>query len=187
MRNSPIMQCDGASGNQDAPSDSQGMVCFKKVNLKVYKRGLDGRMRVYQLSSAATLSATEQNHTLSTSPSPLLPPPPSAEPAAPEATIYAKLKKREAWEALQEEMMRVSRSLDAPISSRCTTCHVEEEMVAYRCCDFGPCVVLCDSCVTETHQNSLHLPEQWKDFHYQTWPGSSHFNLEHHVPLLYRC
>ncbi|KAJ8375611.1 hypothetical protein SKAU_G00061910 [Synaphobranchus kaupii] len=69
----------------------------------------------------------------------------------------------EAWEAIQEDLLSVSRSLESPISSRCTTCHVEGETVTYRCRECGPCVVLCDTCVTETHRNSLHLPDHWKD------------------------
>ncbi|KAJ8351549.1 hypothetical protein SKAU_G00230250 [Synaphobranchus kaupii] len=85
----------------------------------------------------------------------------------------------EAWEAIQEDLLSVSRSLESPISSRCTTCHVEGETVTYRCRECGPCVVLCDTCVTETHRNSLHLPEHWKNSYYQKWPGSTSLIQEH--------
>jgi len=76
-------------------------------------------------------------------------------------TAYSKAKKRElnAWDAVKEDMLKVSFETSAPISSKCSVCQRQAD---YRCLECSTTAVLCEACLRRrTHHNSLHVPDKW--------------------------
>ncbi|XP_028983462.1 uncharacterized protein LOC114842115 [Betta splendens] len=84
-------------------------------------------------------------------------------------TAYTKAKKKElrAWDSLKEDMLRVSYESSAPSTNICALC---KEHAEYRCLECSSTNMFCETCITKTHRNSLHLPEKWNKTLYVTSP-----------------
>ncbi len=93
-------------------------------------------------------------------PSPALITPQHAEPddVAPNCsscseTAYSKAKKRElhAWDAVKDDMLKVSFECSAPITTQCVVCL---EHADYRCIECSTTAVFCEACLRRTHRNA---------------------------------
>ncbi|XP_056604140.1 uncharacterized protein LOC130420676 isoform X2 [Triplophysa dalaica] len=76
-------------------------------------------------------------------------------------TAYSKAKKRElhAWDAVKDDMLKVSFEGSAPITAQCVVC---QEHGDYRCVKCSTTAVFCEACL-----NSLHLPDKWNNAYYE--------------------
>ncbi|XP_019643793.1 PREDICTED: uncharacterized protein LOC109484877 [Branchiostoma belcheri] len=105
------------------------------------------------------------------------PPPPSTPPPSPpppdnrtrSQRSYAARKRDEAagWRAIHDTLLATGAELSAPTSFRCTICKEEQPTTIYRCQDCGPTATFCKECLYQHHNNSLHLPEIWKNSCFQ--------------------
>ncbi|XP_078679490.1 uncharacterized protein LOC144915119, partial [Branchiostoma floridae x Branchiostoma belcheri] len=82
---------------------------------------------------------------------------------------YAARKRDEAagWRAIHDTLLATGAELSAPTSFRCTICKEEQPTTIYRCQDCGPTATFCKECLYQHHNNSLHLPEIWKNSCFQ--------------------
>ncbi|KAI8498153.1 hypothetical protein Bbelb_240970 [Branchiostoma belcheri] len=71
------------------------------------------------------------------------------------------------WRAIHDTLLATGAELSAPTSFRCTICKEEQPTTIYRCQDCGPTATFCKECLYQHHNNSLHLPEIWKNSCFQ--------------------
>ncbi|GAA6111800.1 uncharacterized protein LOC120485855 isoform X2 [Tachysurus ichikawai] len=140
---------------------------FRNVKIKVVRRSITGPAKFSYLGQAPPQPNSKHTHSLDPSTSIT---PEQAEPddVAPSCslcseTAYSKAKKRElhAWDAVKDDMLKVSFECSAPITTQCVVCL--EKHADYRCIECSPTAVFCEACLKRTHRNSLHLPDKWNN------------------------
>lgn len=131
----------------------------RSVKIKVVRRCIVGPAKVSYLSQGLPQPNSKQTDPTITSQ--------QAEPddVAPSCSscsesAYSKAKKRElhAWDAVKDDMLKVSFECSAPIATQCVVCL---EHADYRCIECSSTAVFCEGCLKRTHRNSLHLSDKW--------------------------
>ncbi|XP_028449680.1 uncharacterized protein LOC114565687 isoform X1 [Perca flavescens] len=140
---------------------------FRSVKIKVVRRCIAGRAKVSYLSQGLPQPSTKQTHP--SDPSTSVTPQVESDDVAPSScseTAYSKAKKREihAWDAVKDDMLKVSFECSAPITTQCVVCLEDAE---YRCIECSTTAVFCEACLKRTHRNSLHLPDKWNNAYYE--------------------
>ena len=134
---------------------------FRSVKIKVVRRCIAGRAKVSYLSQGLPQPSAKQTHP--SDPSTSVTPQVESDDVAPSScseTAYSKAKKREihAWDAVKDDMLKVSFECSAPITTQCVVCLEDAD---YRCIECSTTAVFCEACLKRTHRNSLHLPDKW--------------------------
>ncbi|XP_038568490.1 uncharacterized protein LOC119898352 [Micropterus salmoides] len=137
----------------------------RSVKIKVVRRCIVGPAKVSYLSQGLPQPNSKQTDPTITSQ--------QAEPddVAPSCSscsesAYSKAKKRElhAWDAVKDDMLKVSFECSAPIATQCVVCL---EHADYRCIECSSTAVFCEGCLKRTHRNSLHLSDKWNNVYYE--------------------
>ncbi len=140
---------------------------FRSVKIKVVRRCIAGPAKVSYVNQGLPQPNSKQTHPSDPSDPSTSITPQHAEPddVAPNCsscseTAYSKAKKRElhAWDAVKDDMLKVSFECSAPITTQCVVCL---EHADYRCIECSTTAVFCETCLRRTHRNSLHLPDKW--------------------------
>ncbi|XDV22763.1 hypothetical protein PO909_027590 [Leuciscus waleckii] len=134
---------------------------FRNVKIKVVRRTIAGPAKVSYLSQGLPQPNYKQTHPITSQQAELDDTTPSCSESA-----YSKAKKRElhAWDAVKDDMLKVSFECSAPITTQCVVC---QDHADYRCIECSTTAVFCEVCLKRTHRNSLHLPEKWNNVYYE--------------------
>ncbi|XP_073702528.1 uncharacterized protein [Garra rufa] len=137
---------------------------FRNVKIKVVRRCITGPAKVSYLSQGLPQPDSKQTHPSDPSTSEPDEVAPSCSSCS--ETAYSKAKRRElhAWDAVKDEMLKVSFECSAPITTQCVVCL---EHADYRCIECSTTAVFCEACLKRTHRNSLHLPDKWNNAFYE--------------------
>ncbi|XP_047671797.1 uncharacterized protein LOC113660582 isoform X4 [Tachysurus fulvidraco] len=145
---------------------------FRNVKIKVMRRFITGPAKFSYLGQAPPQPNSKHTHSLdpSTSITPQQAEPDDVAPSCSYAcseTAYSKAKKRElhAWDAVKDDMLKVSFECSAPFTTQCVVCL--EKHADYRCIECSTTAVFCEACLKRTHRNSLHLPDKWNNAYYE--------------------
>ncbi|XP_056604136.1 uncharacterized protein LOC130420674 [Triplophysa dalaica] len=145
-------------------------VRFRSIKIKVLRRSITGPAKVSYLYQGLPEPNCKLTHPSDPHKSIT---PQQAEPddvvpscSSCSETAYSKAKKRElhAWDAVKDDMLKVSFEGSAPITTQCVVC---QEHGDYRCVKCSTTAVSCEACLKRTHRNSLHLPDKWSNAYYE--------------------
>ncbi|KAG1930605.1 uncharacterized protein LOC120488660 isoform X1 [Pimephales promelas] len=135
----------------------------RSVKIKVVRRGIFGPAKVSYLSQGLPQPNSKQtNPTITSQPAE----PDDVSPNCSSESAYSRAKKRElhAWDAVKDDMLKVSFECSAPIATQCVVCLAHAD---YRCIECSTTAVFCESCLKRTHRNSLHLSDKWNNVYYE--------------------
>ncbi|XP_039662704.1 uncharacterized protein LOC120562852 [Perca fluviatilis] len=139
---------------------------FRSVKIKVVRRCIAGRAKVSYLSQGLPQPSAKQTHPSDPSTSVTPQVESDVAPSSCSETAYSKAKKRgiHAWDAVKDDMLKVSFECSAPITTQCVVCLEDAD---YRCIECSTTAVFCEACLKRTHRNSLHLPDKWNNAYYE--------------------
>lgn len=167
---------------------------FRNVKIKVVRRSITGSAKFSYLGQAPPQPNSKHTHSLdpSTSITPQQAEPDDVAPSCSlySETAYSKAKKRElhAWDAVKDDMLKVSFECSAPTTTQCVVCL--EKHADYRCIECSTTAVFCEACLKRTHRNSLHLPDKWNVStiaYVHTYRQQSHSNFNRFIRFFLNC
>ncbi|XP_052427601.1 uncharacterized protein LOC127969577 isoform X1 [Carassius gibelio] len=138
---------------------------FRNVKIKLVRRSIAGPAKFSYLSQGLPQPSYKQTHPSDPSITSQPAEPDDATPSCSESA-YSKAKKRElhAWDAVKDDMLKVSFECSASVTTQCA---VSREHADYRCIECSSTAVFCEVCLKRIHRNSLHLPEKWTSVYYE--------------------
>lgn len=71
--------------------------------------------------------------------------------------VKAEKRALHAWDAVKDDMLKVSFECSAPVTTQCVVCL---EHADCRCTECSTTAVFCEACLRRTCRNSLHLPDK---------------------------